>query len=86
MLRGRGKTDGLARIFTYDTIRNRRLQILSGDDNRKGNNESLEALKDLLAGSIPCSANLLHGRNRGTNLFVNRSVSVSPSLFSNLFF
>jgi hypothetical protein len=35
-----------------------------------------EALKDLLAGSIPRSANLLHGRNYGTNLLVNRSAAV----------
>jgi hypothetical protein len=34
-----------------------------------------EALKDLLAGSIPCSLNLLHGRDNSTNLLVNRSVS-----------
>jgi hypothetical protein len=32
-----------------------------------------EALKDLLAGSIPCYLNLRHGRDNGTNLLVNRS-------------
>ena len=32
-----------------------------------------EALKGLLAGSIPCCAILLHGRDDGTNLLVNRS-------------
>jgi hypothetical protein len=32
-------------------------------------------LKSLLAGSIPCSANLLHGRDYGTNLLVNRSAA-----------
>jgi hypothetical protein len=35
----------------------------------------MEALKDLLAGSIPCPANLLRVSDWGTNLLVNRSAA-----------